>query len=106
MPGGDILPPAMGWTAVPQALAVSLTLMVMAAGAPVLHQHSGAAAGFYDEVCPLSQLAAGGNAGGLAPRRELTPLFTAIVLAVFLASASHSTISVSPFESRGPPSSA
>jgi hypothetical protein len=72
----------MGWTAVPQAVAVSLMLILMVAEAPVLYPHRGDAPGFYDEVCPFSQLVAGRNDGGLAQRLDVTPLFTAIAKAV------------------------
>ena len=58
--GGAILPPAMGWTALRHALAVSLSLILMAAEAPVLHRHGGDAPAIYDEACPLSQLVASG----------------------------------------------
>jgi hypothetical protein len=96
----------MGWTGVLRALAVSLALILMTAEAPVLHQHSGDAPALYDDVCPLSQLSAGGNEVGLARPLELTQPFTAIGLVGLPASAGGSTRSVLPFEPRGPPSAA
>lgn len=101
--GGAILPAAMGWTALRQALVVSLSLILLAAEAPVLHRHGGDAPAIYDEACPLSQLAASGSEAGLTRRVDLTQALPAIDLAVCPASPGDSPIDVLPFEPRGPP---
>jgi hypothetical protein len=93
----------MGWTALRQALVVSLSLILLAAEAPVLHRHGGDAPAIYDEACPLSQLAASGSEAGLTRRVDLTQALPAIDLAVCPASPGDSPIDVLPFEPRGPP---
>jgi hypothetical protein len=101
--GGAILRPAMDWTAWRHALVVSLSLMLMAVEAPVLHRHGGDAPAIYDEACPLSQLVASWGEGGLTRRVDLTQPSPAIDLAVCPASSPDSAIAVLPFEPRGPP---
>jgi hypothetical protein len=96
----------MGRTVGPRALAVSLALILMAGAAPVIHQHSDDAPAFYDEVCPLSQLLAGGNEAGLIQRVDLTQPLIATALAVLPVAAGNSTRSVGSFEPRAPPSPA
>jgi hypothetical protein len=93
----------MCWTALRHALAVSLSLILMAAEAPVLHRHGGDAPAIYDEACPLAQLVASGSEAGLARRVDLTQPLPAIDLAVCPAPPPDSAIDVLPFEPRGPP---
>jgi hypothetical protein len=93
----------MGWTALRHSLAVSLSLILIAAEAPVLHRHGGDAPAIYDEACPLSQLVANGNEVGLTRRVDLTQPLPAIDLAVCPASPADSPIDVLPFAPRGPP---
>jgi hypothetical protein len=93
----------MGWTAVRHAVAVSLSLVLMATAAPVLHQHDANAPGFYDEACPLAQLVASGSKAGLTGRVDLIQPSPAIDLLVLPASPAHSTPAACPFEPRGPP---
>lgn len=93
----------MGWMASRQALAVSLSLILMATEAPVLHRHGGDAPAMYDEACPLSQLVVSGSEAGLVRRVDLIQPLPAIDLAVCPASPADSAIDVLPFEPRGPP---
>ncbi len=93
----------MSWTAVRHALAVSLSLILMAAEAPVFHRHGGGAPAIYDEACPLAQLVASGSEAGLTRRVDLSQPLPAIDLAPCPASPTDSPIDVLPFEPRGPP---
>jgi len=96
----------MGWSAGWRALALSLPLIVMTAGVPILHQHSGDAPGFYDAECPLAQLLASRSEAGPAQRVELTQPVPMISLAVLPMLPVWVAISALAFDPRGPPSAA
>jgi len=98
-----ILRAAMGWTAWRHALAGSLSLILMAVEAPVLHRHGGDAPAIFDDACPLAQLAASGSEAGLIRRVDLAQSSPMIDVAVCPACPVPSVIAVIPFDPRGPP---
>jgi hypothetical protein len=82
---------------------VGVSLTLMAAEAPVLHEHSGDTPGFYDEACPLAQLVASSSVVGLTGRVDLGYPSPAVDLLALPARPAASAIDASPFEPRGPP---
>ena len=93
----------MGWTVAWRGLTLSLLLIVMAAAAPVLHQHGGAAPAFYDETCPVLLVVANRSELGLAPRVDLAQPLPEISLVVLPALPGSAAVSLLPFDPRGPP---
>ena len=85
------------------ALTVILTLALMTAAAPVVHQHRGDAPAFYDEDCPLSQLAASWSEIGLARAVDLIQPLPALDMALPWTSGDGPATLEFPFSPRGPP---
>jgi hypothetical protein len=86
-----------------RAAALSLTLMWLAASAPVLHPHRGDAVALYDEHCPLSQLAATCNEVNVAPVVDLVQPSPAVDLVLPPTSRGCSRTFILPVKPRGPP---
>ena len=91
----------MGWTSAWRAL--TLSLLLMAGEAPVLHRHGGATPAFYDEACPLSQLLASRSEVGPVRRVDLAQPLPVIGLVVLPAPPDSAVVPVLPFDPRGPP---
>ncbi len=85
------------------ALRVILTLALVTAAAPVVHQHRGDAPAFYDEDCPLSQLAASWSEIGLARAVDLIQSLPALDIARPWTSGEGPATLALPFSPRGPP---
>ena len=93
----------MSRTVVRRALTVILTLTLVAAAAPVVHQHRGDAPALYDADCPLSQLAASWSEVGVARVVDLIQPLPALDLALPSTSGDGSATLELPFSPRGPP---
>jgi hypothetical protein len=85
------------------ALRVILTLAFVTTAAPVVHQHRGDAPAFYDEDCPLSQLAASWSEIGLARAVDLIQSLPGLDIARPWTSGDGPATFELPFSPRGPP---
>ena len=90
-------------TVVLRALAVGLTLVLLAVGVPTLHEHRAPEPALYDDECPLAQLGPRGMEVGLPRVVDLVaplPPVETVLPEVPRASSAVSRLSFGP---RGPP---
>ena len=91
------------WAAMRRALAAGFVLMLLAVGAPTLHEHRADTASLYDEECPLAQLGASGIQVGPCRVVDLIALLSPVEMALPATPRGASEVSRLPFRPRGPP---
>ena len=91
------------WAAMLRSLAAGFTLMLLAVGAPTLHEHRADTPSLYDEECPLAQLGASGIQVGPCRVVDLIALLSPVEMALPATPRGASEVSRLPFGPRGPP---
>jgi hypothetical protein len=86
-----------------RSLAAGLALMLLAVGAPTLHEHRADTPSLYDEDCPLAQLGAGGIQAGPCRVVDLVAVLAPVEMALAATPRDASEVSRLPFGPRGPP---
>ena len=91
------------WAAMRRTLAAGFTLMLVAVGAPTLHEHRAETPSLYDEECPLAQLGASGTQVGPCRVVDLIALLSPVEMALPATPRGASEVWRLPFGPRGPP---